>query len=104
MGGAEPARWLESLVLDGHTSSRLRERAVREFAEGGASTPELVRLYDRAVDRAVRVRLIRIFADRADDASRAKLNAIMQSDTDAGLRQEAERRYRSGSADRNSSR
>jgi hypothetical protein len=84
--------WLQAIALDGQETPGLRERAVRELAERGMATADLVRLYDRANDRAVRSRLIRIFAERGDGAGLAKLTAIMENDPDTGLRREAQRR------------
>jgi hypothetical protein len=84
--------WLQAIALDGQETPGLRERAVRELADRGMATADLVRLYDRAADRAVRSRLIRIFAERGDGAGLAKLTAIMENDPDTGLRREAQRR------------
>lgn len=92
MGIAEGARWLEHIVLDASDQAALRERAVRVLAEHGATTADLVRLYDRADQREVRVRLIRTFAERGDRASLDKLSAIIRNDPDPSLQREAQRR------------
>ena len=92
LGTAEAARWLENIVVDTSDRAALRERAVRELADHGATSADLVRLYDRADSREVRVRLIRTFAERGDRASLDKLSAIIQTDPDPSLRREAQRR------------
>jgi hypothetical protein len=51
----------------------------------------LAGLYDRVASTAVKQRLIRILADRRDDAAREKLASIAERDADPGLRRSAER-------------
>jgi hypothetical protein len=69
----------------------MRDRAVRSLAERGAPSSELAGLYDRVASTAVKQRLIRILADRRDDAAREKLASIAEGDADPGLRRSAER-------------
>jgi HEAT repeat protein len=91
-GRNDAHEWLERIVLDGGEQQPLRERAVRELAERGVATTELVRLYDRADNLEVRARLIRIFAERGDRAAMDKLAAIVRDDTHPSLRRDAQRR------------
>ncbi|MEX0691535.1 MAG: HEAT repeat domain-containing protein [Gemmatimonadales bacterium] len=92
--GTDPkvAVWIQEVALDAQESSALRERAVRLLAERGMVTANLIQLYDRADDRVVCTRLIRILAERGDRAALEKLTAIMDNDPDTGLRREAQRR------------
>jgi hypothetical protein len=90
-GEADAARWLAGLVLREGEPDAMRDRAVRSLAERGAPSSELAGLYDRVASTAVKQRLIRILADRRDDAAREKLAAIAEGDADPGLRRSAER-------------
>jgi DNA-binding transcriptional regulator YbjK len=91
---AEAAAWLADIVLDDREQSALRDRAVRSLADAGTPSAELAALYDRVGSSAVKQRLIRVLADRRDDAAARKLAAIAAGDPDAALRREAERRRR----------
>ena len=91
-GGAETTKWLRDVVLDSKERSSLRERAVRLLAESGATTPELVSLYDAVTDHVVRDRLVSVLAERGDRAARDKLRAIAESDPDDDLRRRASRK------------
>jgi hypothetical protein len=91
---AEAAAWLADIVLDDRAQSALRDRAVRSLADAGTPSAELAALYDRVGSSAVKQRLIRVLADRRDDAAARKLAAIAAGDPDAALRREAERRRR----------
>jgi hypothetical protein len=91
---ADAAAWLAEIVLDDREESALRDRAVRSLADAGAPSSELATLYDRVASRAVKQRLIRVLADRRDDAAAEKLAAIAAGDPDDALRREADRRLR----------
>lgn len=91
---ADAAAWLAEIVLDDREQSALRDRAVRSLADAGAPSGALATLYDRVTSRAVKQRLIRVLADRRDDAAAEKLAAIAAGDPDDALRREADRRRR----------
>ena len=92
VGGAETQAWLGTIVRDTKEQSSLRERAVRSLGESGAPTSELVALYDAVPDNVVRDRLVNIFAERGDRASRDKLRAIASDDPSEDRRQRALRK------------
>ena len=92
VGGTETQAWLRAIVRDTKEQSSLRERAVRLLAESGAPTSELVALYDAVPDNVVRDRLVNIFAERGDRASRDKLRAIASDDPSEDRRQRALRK------------
>jgi hypothetical protein len=89
---AEAAAWLAGLVLDEQEQPALRDRAVRALAERGAPSRELAALYDRVTSTSVKQRLIRLFAERRDEAAADKLADIAGTDPDPALRSEAARR------------
>jgi len=91
-GGSETHAWLREIARDTKERSSLRERAVRLLAESGAPTSELVSLYDSVPDNVVRDRLVNIFAERGDRASRDKLRAIATDDPSEDRRQRALRK------------
>jgi len=91
-GGSETHAWLREIVRDTKEQASLRERAVRLLAESGAPTSELVSLYDAVPDNVVRDRLVNIFAERGDRASRDKLRAIATDDPSEDRRHRALRK------------
>jgi hypothetical protein len=99
-GGPDAAAWLTKIVLDQGERSDLRERAVRELEDRGVPSADLASLYDRVEASVVKRRLVRLLADRGDDAAIRKLSAIAESDPDPGLRREANRRLGDKSRDR----
>jgi HEAT repeat protein len=91
-GGEETVSWLRAIVRDAKESSTLRERAVRLLGESGATTADLVALYDSVPDRTVRERLVTVLAERGDRAARDKLRSIASDDPDEDLRRRATRK------------
>ena len=91
-GGEENSTWLRSIVRDKNEPSALRDRAVRLLGDAGATTAELVALYDSVSDRTVRDRLVTILAERGDQAARDKLRSIATDDPDEDLRRRATRK------------
>lgn len=83
--------WLRSVATDDAQPTDVRERAVRVLAEG-QSTADLADLYDRLDRRDLRVRTIRLLAERGDDVAVDKLISIARSDPDSDLHREALRR------------
>ena len=92
VGDADSRRWLREIVRDAKESSTLRDRAVRSLSESGATTAELVSLYDSVSDRTVRERLVTVLAERGDRAARDKLKSIATDDPDEDLRRRATRK------------
>jgi HEAT repeat protein len=84
--------WLLAIARDESQNAELRDRAVRLWAEAGASTADLTSLYDATKTAAIRQRLIRLLAERSDDAAIEKLIAVAKGDPDESLRRQAVRR------------
>lgn len=91
-GDQESVAWLLTVTRDESQSVDLRDRALRSWAEAGGGTAELVKLYDDVGTSALRQRLIRLLAERADDVAIDKLIAVARTDPDEGLRRFAVRR------------
>jgi hypothetical protein len=91
-GGADNARFLRAVALDTRAAGELRDRSLRELAESGTRTAELVALYDTIAGRDLRERLIKLLAERGDRAARDKLAAIARNDPDQELRRQALKR------------
>lgn len=91
-GGTENLKFLRRVALDSGAVTDLRDRALRVLSETGASTPDLVALYDAIRDSDLRDRLIRLLAERGDRDARAKLADIATNDPDPDLRERARRK------------
>lgn len=88
-GGAENVRWLMAVARDQNQEAASVSRAIRAAAQAGASSADLIALYEALSDRAPRTTLIALLAERGDRAAIDKLLAIARSDTDAALRRSA---------------
>jgi HEAT repeat protein len=88
-GSQEDAAWLEQLAAGTAVESELRERAVRSLFDAGVASEKLAFLYDRAEDERVRERILRLLADRGDDAATDKLIDIVNFDRNQSLRERA---------------
>jgi hypothetical protein len=91
-GDQDGLAWLQTIARDESQSADLRDRALRSWAEAGATTADLVKLYDGVNTSALRQRIIRLLAERGDDAAVDKLIAVARSDPDESLRRFAMRR------------
>lgn len=97
-GGAENVRWLMGVARDPGQDATAVGRAIRAVAQAGASSADLVGLYDALSNRAPRTTIIGLLSERGDRTAIDKLLAIARSDTDATLRRAAIQRL-STSAD-----
>lgn len=88
-GGAENVRWLMSVAQDENQDATAVSRAIRAAAQAGASSADLVSLYDALSNRAPRTTLIGLLAEQGDRTAIDKLLAIARLDTDATLRRAA---------------
>jgi hypothetical protein len=91
-GDQDGLAWLQTIARDESQSVDLRDRALRSWAEAGAATADLVRLYDGIGTGGLRQRIIRLLAEKGDDAAVDKLIAVARSDPDESLRRFAMRR------------
>jgi hypothetical protein len=88
-GGAENVQFLRAVVLDHGANMDVRDRALRELAGAGLGTAQLVALYDSVAGQDLRLRLVRLLAERGDAAARDKLAVIARQDPDPELRRKA---------------
>jgi hypothetical protein len=120
-GNEQNTAWLKGIVTDASEPTQLRERAIRVLAEDLRRTDEIRTLYNTLTepelkDRIVRIlaadmnstdlaafydreqtsqikqRLIKLLAERGDQASMDKLVSIADRDPDPDLRRYATRR------------
>jgi HEAT repeat protein len=95
-GGAENARWLLTVARNAAEPSQVRARATKAAEQAGASSAELIKLYDEAADRRVRDAVLEALVRIGDRAARDKVAAVAQSDTDPELRRSALTRLAKG--------
>lgn len=92
-GGATNVQWLLGIARSAEPgatgSTNSASRAIRAASQAGATTADLVGLYDALTDRAPRSTIIGLLAERGDRAAVDKLLAIARGDTDASLRRTA---------------
>jgi hypothetical protein len=96
-GGAENVRWLMGVARDPDQDATAIGRAIRAAAQAGASSADLVGLYNGLSNRAPRTTLIGLLAERGDRTAIDKLLAIARSDTDSALRRAAIQRLSTSS-------
>ncbi len=86
MGGAENVRWLGSLVRDESAPIKDRRRALQTLVHAGASSADLIALYDASRDQQLKESLINAFVQNGDKASIDKLITIAKTEEDRTLR------------------
>lgn len=96
-GGAANVQWLLGIARQGGETSAV-SRAIRAASQAGATSADLITLYDVLSDRSPRSTILGLLAERGDRAAIDKLLAVAQGDTDPALRRTAIQRL-SGSSD-----
>lgn len=86
LGGSENTRWLLGIVRQEGEPVALRRSALRGAARSGATTAELVALYDPAMGAQMKESLISLYAERGDEAAIGKLLSIVKTEEDRSLR------------------
>jgi hypothetical protein len=86
------SEWLRDIATGTRYSTQVRDRALRLFAERAVATSQLVALYDDVSGTDLQRRVIRLLAERDDDAAIAKLRTIAENDPSRDLRRYAMRR------------
>ena len=99
-GGAENLRWLLAQSADSQMSASDRARAIRGAVRAGATTADLIRLYDAGQDRRVKDALIEAMGRIGDRAAVDKLIQIAREDTDPQIRRRAVNRLSKSSDER----
>lgn len=88
-GGATNVRWLLETARAVDRSSEERRRALRAAGQAGATTGDLIRLYDEGQDRRLKESLVNELARLGDRAAVEKLQQIARNDTDPSVRRAA---------------
>jgi HEAT repeat protein len=92
-GGAVGLRWALDRARDASLGTEARKQALFWAEQGGATTAELIAVYDGlgagGGDRALREHALFVLSRRDEGAARDKLLAIARADADRGLRKTA---------------
>jgi len=84
--------WLLGIATSGSYSNTIRDRAVRLLGERRIPTSQLASLYDDLSGYDLRRRVIRVLAERNDEAAVEKIREIAETDPSRDLRRYALRR------------
>ncbi len=82
-------QWLLDIALNAKEDVELRKKALFWAGQSRASVADLVNLYDRMAEPAMREQLIFVYSQRRETAAVDKLMQIAKSDTDRELRKKA---------------
>jgi HEAT repeat protein len=88
-GGSDNAAWLLSLARDMNTTASIRRRALESSTRAGASTGDLITLYDHTTDPETKSAIISALSQIGDRASIDKLLAIAKDDESLTARRRA---------------
>lgn len=86
IGGADNVKWLLSLARNESEPAKLRRRAIQSASKAGASSADLVGLYDGLTDREMKDALVSVYVESGDKASTDKLLSIAKTEQDPTLR------------------
>jgi len=95
-GGAANVRWLVGVARQGGETSAV-SRAIRAASQAGATSADLIALYDGISDRSPRTTILGLLAERGDRAAVDKLLEVARADTDPSLRRSAIQRLSNSS-------
>ncbi len=88
-GGSDNEQWLLTVVKNPNEPVDVRADALRYAGRSSIPIGDLVRMYDVAGDRPLRVQLIQLFAQRSDPQATDKLLEIAKKGTDPDMRRMA---------------
>ena len=88
-GGSENEQWLLTVVKNPNEPVDVRASALRYAGASSIPIGDLVRMYDAAGDRPLRMQLIQLYAQRADPQATDKLLDIAKKGTDPDMRRMA---------------
>ena len=89
MGGTANERWLLAIARDENERQSLRRQALNKARQAGAPIAELVAMYDRTTDPAMKEMLISVYVESGDRIATDKLIAILRSEENRSLRRRA---------------
>jgi hypothetical protein len=87
-GGAANVEWLIGIARQGGETSAV-SRAIRAASRAGATSRDLISLYDALSDRSPRSTILGLLDERGDRAATDKLLDVARNDTDSSLRRTA---------------
>lgn len=88
-GGTENLRWLLALAGDANQPAQTRRRAIQHAYRAGASTSDLIRLYDSSTDNELKDAILSTFVESGDKAATDKLMQVAKSDENLQRRRRA---------------
>jgi PBS lyase HEAT-like repeat len=83
------SRWLASVAADANETEHTREQAMFWLGQGRSPTEDLVRLYDRLSEPALRSHYTFVLSQRHDREALDKLIDVAQHDTNRDVRHQA---------------
>jgi HEAT repeats len=89
MGGSANERWLLGVAQDENERQSLRRQALNHARRSGAPMTELVALYDRTTDPAMKEMLIGVYVESGERVATDKLISILRSEENRQLRRRA---------------
>jgi HEAT repeat protein len=89
MGGTANERWLLGVARDEGERQSLRRQALRHARRAGAPMAELVAMYDRTTDPAMKEMLISVYVESGERLATDKLISILRSEENRSLRRRA---------------
>jgi HEAT repeat protein len=89
IGGSANERWLLGVVRDENERQSLRRQALNHARRSGAPMTELVAMYDRTTDPAMKEMLISVYVESGERVATDKLISILRSEENRQLRRRA---------------
>jgi len=89
MGGTANERWLLGIARDENERQSLRRQALQQARRAGAPMSELVAMYDRTTDLAMKEALISVYVESGERIATDKLISILRSEENRTLRRRA---------------
>jgi hypothetical protein len=89
MGGSANERWLLGVAQDENERQSLRRQALNHARRSGAPMTELVAMYDRTTQQAMKEMLISVYVESGERVATDKLISILRSEENRQLRRRA---------------
>jgi len=88
-GGADNVRWLLALATDADQPVQTRRRAVQHAYRAGASTADLIKLYDATTDNELKDAVLSSLTESGEKQATEKLMLVAKNDESAQRRRRA---------------
>ena len=89
VGGADNVRWLLDMARNENEVGQRRRKALEAAVKAGATTTELVKLYDAVSDQGLKESLVSVYGRSGERAATDKLIAIVSTETNVNVRKRA---------------